>query len=210
MLTWDIQCFSTPCKRKIWYLTGTSQLKQNAKAHSYICGICRTAFLCTTNEKMLRDHVASKHEKSTFEVGAGRHSLRHIEAPFVPIARPHCVVEQSLANSAASVDAERPDYTRTHDKGKGLLSGGDTSSSQQVLHDAGPAYQRLYDACRCASRTLMQRHEDVSDTEPGQAQSSACWSVCSCHALRQLEAAWSRIAWAALSEQRKGWCSVCA
>lgn len=49
-------------------LTGTSQLKQNAKAHSYICGVCRTAFLCTTSEKMLRDHVAAKHEKSTFEV----------------------------------------------------------------------------------------------------------------------------------------------
>ena len=50
------------------FLTGTSQLKQNAKAHSYICGICRTAFLCTTSEKMLRDHVAAKHDKSTFEV----------------------------------------------------------------------------------------------------------------------------------------------
>ncbi|CAL5225272.1 g8067 [Coccomyxa viridis] len=47
---------------------GTSQLKQNAKAHSYICNICRTAFLCTTNEQMLRDHVAAKHDKSTFEV----------------------------------------------------------------------------------------------------------------------------------------------
>ncbi|CAK0735935.1 hypothetical protein CVIRNUC_000664 [Coccomyxa viridis] len=46
---------------------GTSQLKQNAKAHSYICSICRTAFLCTTSEKMLRDHVAAKHDKATFE-----------------------------------------------------------------------------------------------------------------------------------------------
>ena len=50
------------------FLTGTSQLKQNAKAHSYICSICRTAFLCTTSEKMLRDHVAAKHDKATFEV----------------------------------------------------------------------------------------------------------------------------------------------
>ena len=56
------------CVPSFFVLTGTSQLKQNAKAHSYICSICRTAFLCTTSEKMLRDHVAAKHDKATFEV----------------------------------------------------------------------------------------------------------------------------------------------
>ena len=74
---------------------GTSQLKQNAAAASYIvsasalctlplqtalrdncdrvcavpqCNICRTAFLCTMSKEKLQEHVSSKHEKSTFEV----------------------------------------------------------------------------------------------------------------------------------------------
>lgn len=77
---------------------GTSQLKQNAAAATYIvstsatavtahlmgifnidpdkvrimlqCNICRTAFLCTMSKEKLQEHVTSKHEKSTFEVCA--------------------------------------------------------------------------------------------------------------------------------------------
>ena len=90
------------CKQMVVeHLTGTSQLKQNAKAHSYVCGICRTAFLCTTNEKMLRDHVASRHEKSTFEVGAGFHSRRCTEDDdMVPAATMHGTKHRQKNSSA--------------------------------------------------------------------------------------------------------------
>lgn len=49
---------------------GSSQLKDNAKAQSLVCNICRQTFLCTSNRAKLQEHIDGKHSAKnpmTFE-----------------------------------------------------------------------------------------------------------------------------------------------
>ncbi|PSC69625.1 small conserved [Micractinium conductrix] len=45
---------------------GKSQLKDNAKALSIVCNICRQSFLCNMTEAKLKEHSDSRHAKNTF------------------------------------------------------------------------------------------------------------------------------------------------
>ncbi|GLC46143.1 hypothetical protein PLESTM_001831900 [Pleodorina starrii] len=44
-----------------------SQLKTNAASMTIKCNICMTAFVCTTSEKLLREHWENKHPKQPIE-----------------------------------------------------------------------------------------------------------------------------------------------
>lgn len=44
-----------------------SQLSANAKAMTIVCQICRTSFMCTTNQNTLKEHVQNRHSKNTYE-----------------------------------------------------------------------------------------------------------------------------------------------
>ncbi|KAG2493693.1 hypothetical protein HYH03_008207 [Edaphochlamys debaryana] len=44
-----------------------SQLKANAQSMTIKCNICMTAFVCTTSEKLLREHWENKHPKQPIE-----------------------------------------------------------------------------------------------------------------------------------------------
>ncbi|KAG2444437.1 hypothetical protein HXX76_001190 [Chlamydomonas incerta] len=44
-----------------------SQLKQNQASMTIKCNVCMTVFVCTTTEKLLREHAENKHPKSPIE-----------------------------------------------------------------------------------------------------------------------------------------------
>merc|ERR1711935_103221 len=46
---------------------GGSQLKQQGAALNIKCFICYNSFMCTTRLPELKEHVANKHPKKTFE-----------------------------------------------------------------------------------------------------------------------------------------------